>query len=109
MIILNKEAIMTADFPWIAIVVGVAILITFFSISVYTDDEGIFLIGLLLCLFVCIFGSVIEIKANKKETGRYKYEVLLDDSIQVKDFLNQYEYIDKKGDIWIIQDKEAGD
>lgn len=81
-------------------------LINIFDINNVISVIGQILIGLgivdLLLLFVVMGFSI----GDKRElTGRYQYECIIDDSVSLKDITEQYDIIEHRGDIWILEDK----
>lgn len=44
---------------------------------------------------------------NKVETGRHRYEVIFEDNYPLKKVYDDYEIIERKGEIWIIEDKNV--
>ena len=41
------------------------------------------------------------------ETGRYRYEVTIDDSVSFLDICEKYEIVEQNGRIWTLEDKET--
>ena len=57
------------------------------------------------------FMTIISIMVNvlvvdEVPTGRYKYEVTIDESVDFVDIYDKYEVMDQRGDIWILKEKE---
>ena len=58
-----------------------------------------------------IIGAIIFVAglvgvAQEKDTGRYKYEVTIDESVSMTDVHEKYKVVEQKGKIWILEDKE---
>lgn len=92
------------------------LLILFFIIA--------FLVGLIMLSFINsrkrfgIFGIVLIILsiiscvfafagANTEHTGRYRYEVTIDDGVSFLDLQEEYDVIEQNGRIWTLEDKET--
>ncbi len=39
------------------------------------------------------------------KTGEYRYECTIDDSVSYNDIVKNYEIIEQRGDIWVLEDK----
>lgn len=44
-----------------------------------------------------------------KSTGKYEYQITIDDSVSFNEFMNKYEIIDKQGKIYTVRLKEEED
>lgn len=63
-----------------------------------------------ICFGICILLAIVKILIfqmnNKFPTGEYYYEVILDDTVNLKEFYQKYEVIEIKGDLYTIKEKE---
>ena len=50
-------------------------------------------------MIITVFGEEIP-------TGRYKYEVILDKSYSATELYENYDVVEQRGKIWVIEDKE---
>lgn len=41
---------------------------------------------------------------NTVKTGDYRYECTIDDSVSYNDIVKNYEIIEQRGDIWVLED-----
>lgn len=113
--ILNKVEIMEPPM-WISIAGLVCFVwllggIILFFINVITDfleDKWwiAFLIVIVSCLGISAM-SVLNKNLLTEPTGIYEYQVTIDDSVSMNEFLEKYEIIDVKGKIYTIRDKEV--
>ena len=112
--ILNKVEIMESPM-WIAIV-GLVCCIWFFGgtilffINVFTDflkDKWwiSFLIVIISGLGIATM-SILNENLLTEPTGIYEYQVTIDDSVSMNEFLEQYEIIKVDGKIYTIREKE---
>ena len=71
--------------------------------------HGAFHIGTVIAI-VCIFiglAMIVDNDPTKNEhTGRYQYEVLIDESVSFEAVLKKYDVVEQKGKIWILEDKD---
>lgn len=61
-------------------------------------------IGFALAFVGCLIATFAT--TNTIPTGKYEYEVLIDDTVNFKEFYEKYEVIDEKGSIFVIREKE---
>ena len=59
-----------------------------------------------ISVLVALLVAYIAAESTAEPTGRYRYECLIDDDVSVVEFDERYTIIDKRGDIWSIEDKE---
>ena len=111
--ILNKEEILTSP-EWIGVAVSISavmviisiIFVVAFTLTIH-DTASI----LSMVLFVCsIIASIVFAAINdtykSEPTGRYRYEVTIDDSVSITEVYDHYNVVEQRGDIWILEDKE---
>jgi hypothetical protein len=55
-----------------------------------------------IALFLIIFSPRVD-------SGRNRYEVKLDETIDINEFYDEYEVIERRDKIWVIEDREAKD
>ena len=55
---------------------------------------------------IIMFSSVIPMNIINKETGRYTYEVTLEDNVPAKHISDNFNIINVTDNIWTIEDKE---
>lgn len=103
--ILNKTVITESpDWAFIFVVSSMILLIIFFMILVNIDSmvlqilSAVLLIGVLIADVTLIFYEV--------PTDRYRYEVIIDEDVTINDIYDNYNVVEQRGDIWIIEDKE---
>ena len=109
--ILNKTEIMTTPF--------LANLLFFLFIILFLVGFGIFMYGAYVRSLVRIIISMAMIsvsifflwqacsKESTESTGRYRYEVTIDDSVSFLDLQEKYDVIKQNGKIWTLEDKEV--
>ena len=88
----------------IMVIIGFILLIIG---SVIEYDVGIVSGGVLLVLGVIVAIISIPLSETYKEpTGRYEYQVTIDDTVSFTELYEKYKVIDQNGKIWTIRDKE---
>ena len=68
-----------------------------------TEFLGLCVIFLFALSVFCVIGKV---HYKEVETGRYEYQVLLDETCDINELASHYDIIGQDGLIWTIQDKE---
>lgn len=59
----------------------------------------------LVSIIVLILSSFFFVGSKEIATGRYRYEVLLEDSYSLTELTENYDIIDSRGKIWVIEEK----
>lgn len=101
--ILNKIAV-TGIPSWIALsaIILFAIGLLVFIVSLIADGPAwtaiISLIGLLVLVICSILDATIK-------TGEYRYECIIDDSVPYNKVIENYNIIEQRGNIWVLEDK----
>lgn len=109
--ILNQSPIMGMDpsYESFALKLLVAIGIGFFATvfcACCCSDTSVIVTGGFTTLCVVVLLAVVAF-SPEVPTGRYRYEVKLDETIDINEFYDKYEVIERRGDIWVLQDKEG--
>lgn len=114
MTVLNSYPIYyEAGYTWgtsiIGIIVGILSLgLAFFSCILFSECETIigkfltFIFIIMVALFTMI--AFLHSKPAYKEVTRY--EVILDDDINFKEFYDKYNIIEAKGQLYVIEERE---
>lgn len=107
--ILHQTDIMgPPDWLLTAIIVGVPVVWILFVVctrKVKIFDMFIrFMLGgvcaiVYMIAMLCLFGAT-------KPTGRYRYDVTIDETVNFKEIYDRFDIIDKRGDIYTLEDKE---
>lgn len=112
---LNTEEILAPP-EWTTTVglVCIAFTVIFLVLTIgnYTDGHKIpaTVFGILCILSVMSgIGTTFINECVEKPTGRYRYEVTLDDSVTFEYIYDHYKIIEQRGDIWVLEDKEDSD
>lgn len=64
-----------------------------------------FYIGSITGLIMIFSMMLITIFAEQKPTGRYQYEVTIDESVLFEDVIENYNIVDQKGELFVLEDK----
>ena len=104
--ILNKTEIMAAP-TWYAILFVVLIVVGIASIIIAVGSHETKVgLGAAITFIITLCTFLVLIAVNPEEaTGRYKYEVTIDENVSFKDLYAQYNVVEQRGDIWVLTDK----
>ena len=111
--ILNQSPIMEMDplYQSLAIKLLVAMIIGFFA-TVFCvccgGDTSVIITGCFTALCVVVLLAVV-VFSPEVPTDRNKYEVKLDETIDINEFYDKYEVIERRDKIWVIEDRETKD
>ena len=92
-----------------ALVIGIIILTFFFTAVRY--DDFTFIPSLIIFVFIGLFvaSSFLAIKSYEdlqhKEIDYIEKKVILEDAVQMNEFLNYYEILDQDGEIYIVRER----
>ena len=103
--ILNKTVITkTPDWAFIFVVGSIILLIVFFVILVNVDSIVLQTLSAVLLIMTLI--ADLSLIFYEVPTNRYRYEVTIDESVTITEIYDNYDVIEQRGDIWILEDKE---
>lgn len=89
------------------VMIGFGFISLIDSMSHYTD-AGTIVSGIVVIIgLICIIVGACSKDNVKVDTGRDRYEVLLSEDVNVEEFLEQYEVIEHRDRLWVIEDKET--
>lgn len=101
--ILNKIAV-TGVPSWIALsaIILFTIGLLVFIVSIMADGPVWTVIIPLVSLLVLVAYSILNATIK---TGEYQYECIIDDSVPYNKVIENYNIIEQRGDIWVLEDK----
>lgn len=109
--ILNQVEIMETP-VWVCVVVLLSIIliaVTFLT-TLITQNKVVGAVSAIILLLslvsLVLFGFILD---HEEPTGRYRYEILIEDEGVFKDIYETYDIIEQRGDIWVLEDKEVVD
>ena len=59
-----------------------------------------------LLAMIAIYIIVITSKSHRRTNERNQYECIIDDSVSINEVYENYNVIERRGDIWVLEDKE---
>lgn len=103
--ILNKTAV-TELAGWAAWILcsGFVVLLICFIIAVTAKKVAVTATAGITCIVVGVVCMVLTCIQPEVEAGRYRYEVIMDESVTFSDIYDNYEVIEQRGEIWVLEE-----
>lgn len=91
----------------LALCITVVVLFVIFLLFASNDTKASNCLEILctFLFFLCLAGLLAG-NCKKKTTGRCQYECLIDDETPYADICDKYDVVDRRGEIWVLEDKE---
>lgn len=87
--------------------IGLSIIIGVENFSGRMSDAVCIVALIVFLVGIVGLGFSIYTKENKLvDSGRDRYEVLLNEKVDMEEFYSKYEIIEQRDKIWVIEDKE---
>ena len=61
------------------------------------------IIPIIIVLFTWFICGIFNITFK---TGKYQYECIIDDSVPYNEVVDNYEIVERRGDIWVLENKK---
>ena len=92
---------------WVAIIaVCVAAIFGIMFLVLIANGKGFSaIVCIILCAVLCV-GSIISLSPNKNSISHFEYDVTVDDSVHMNEFMEFYEIIDQHGKIIRVRSKQ---
>lgn len=92
---------------WVILAIIAFILtISFLIASLVCNSFECFGYFVVFLITFFVFAIIGKVQYKPVETGRYEYQVLLDETVDINELASRYDIIGQDGLIWTIQDKE---
>lgn len=105
--ILATETVTLGVPLWVAPLIGciACIIVLVIMLSIFHEiDTSDCVLGAFIGIFVALFFLILSIGTYTEET---RYSMTIDETVPFVEFNEQYEVIDRKGDIYIVRAKEV--
>lgn len=102
--ILNKIAV-TGVPSWVLISAAAILIIGLivFAISIIAEwPSWTAIVSTIIVLLIWFICGILNITIK---TGEYQYECIIDDSVPYNKVVENYNIIEQRGDIWVLEDK----
>ena len=106
MTILNQYPVMEpAISPWILLVLSCFACLSLL-IAVLNFQERNCVLGFLVVLAIVLIGICCYGLFAKIESGRNRYECLIDDTVPFVEVVENYDVVSRHGELWILEDRD---
>ena len=112
--VLSKTGVSTASVPLVLMATIGGFVITFILFALLTqkidvDENFMFAVAMIMSLGVAVLAGVAVYSVTLEPTGRCRYECLIDESVSAVELNERYVIKEKRGEIYVIEDKEGED
>lgn len=106
MTIVNQYPVMEPVIsPWVVVVLicfaGISLLMAILALQ-----ERVWVLGFSLVALSLVLGGILFYGSAKRESGRNRYECLIDDTVSFVEVAENYNIVGRRGDLWILEDKD---
>jgi hypothetical protein len=107
--ILNQEAVTeNPDWSvWALIILAIVAVVCWIIVASRNENEIFDFIICLLGVGCGLAFFAVMLFDPQAPTDRYRYECTIDESVSIQDIYDNYEVIEQRGQIWILEDKEV--
>ena len=82
------------------------ICIVAFILTLTSNDNRVIIFGIISLLAIIAMPIiVITSKSHWRTNQRNQYECIIDDSVSINEVYENYNVIERRGDIWVLEDK----
>ena len=103
--ILNQTEIMTAP-TWAGVICFIYTCLAIISWIFYIIKDNVVMLTLLIISFLLAIIFMFLMLGIDVPTGKYDYQVTIDDSVLMVEFTEKYEIVEINGKIYTIREKE---
>lgn len=76
-------------------------------LMINSNDSGVIIFGTISLLAMIAMPIIIGTsKSHWRTNERNQYECIIDDSVSINEVYENYNVIERRGDIWVLEDKE---
>lgn len=112
--VLSQKAITESSVGWtLTSAVGAFVLAMMLFVIVMRNVDGdtdfIFNLIIIASIGIAFIAGVVAYHVTSEDAGRYRYECLIDESVSAVELNERYVIKEKRGEIYVIEDREAQD
>ena len=106
MTIVNQYPVMEPVIsPWVVVVLicfaGISLLMAILALQ-----ERVWVLGFSLVALSLVLGGILFYGSAKRESGRNRYECLIDDTVSFVEVAENYDVVSRRGELWILEDRD---
>ena len=74
--------------------------------AVLALQERVWVLGFSLVALTLVLGGILFYGSAKRESGRNRYECLIDDTVSFVEVAENYNVVSRRGELWILEDRD---
>lgn len=91
---------------FIALALGVICITALILMLTSNDETGVIIFGIIsLVAMIATPIIIIASKTHWRTNERNQYECIIDDSVSINEVYENYNVIERRGDIWVLEEK----
>ena len=104
--ILNQYPVMEPVIsPWIFLALS-CFACLFLFIAILAFQERVWVLGFSLVALTLVLSGILFYGSAKIESGRNRYECLIDDAVPFVEVAENYNIVGQRGELWILEDRD---
>ena len=104
--ILNQYPVMEPVIsPWVFLVLSCFAYLSLFM-AILALQERVWVLGFSLVGLTLVLGGILFYGSAKIESGRNRYECLIDDTVPFVEVVENYDVVSRRGELWILEDRD---
>ena len=106
MTIVNQYPVMESVIsPWFFLVLSCFACFSLFM-AILALQERVWVLGFSLVALTLVLGGILFYGSAKRESGRNRYECLIDDTVSFVEVAENYDVVSRRGELWILEDRD---
>ena len=106
MTIVNQYPVMEPVIsPWVFLVLSCFACLSLFM-AILALQERVWALGFSLVALTLVLGGILFYGSTKRESGRNRYECLIDDTVSFVEVAENYDVVSRRGELWILEDRD---
>ena len=106
MTIVNQYPVMESVIsPWFFLVLSCFACFSLFM-AILALQERVWVLGFSLVALTLVLGGILFYGSAKRESGRNRYECLIDDTVSFVEVAENYNVVSRRGELWILEDRD---
>ena len=104
--ILNQYPVMEPVIsPWIFLALSCFAYLSLFM-AILALQERVWVLGFSLVGLTLVLGGILFYGSAKIESGRNRYECLIDATVPFVAVVETYDVVSRRGELWILEDRD---
>lgn len=104
--ILNQYPVMEPVISLWVVVVLICFAVISLLMAILALQERVWVLGFSLVALSLVLGGILFYGSAKRESGRNRYECLIDDTVSFVEVAENYDVISRRGELWILEDRD---